>query len=468
MATENATKKQTKKPLTEASPARWTTFNIDKPCIDLMQRCPFFATISRYVRKVETMDVPTAGVAYDRETDDIVLYYNPVFMAKVNAMKNGPAKVEGILTHEYYHLVFDHLGSRRKDPRNYWNIATDAAINCIILSNSGDLPPGLILPGTPTTDMDGNPVEDKEGTPGHVIANWPKMQASEWYFNDLMKQAKKNGWGDGKIRIKLKGMKGQGKPGEDGQPGEGDVEVEMDSFDDHGGWDKIPEEERELITEKVKQIVERAVQKADQQANGWGNIPSEMREAIRKFISHQVDWRIVLRQFVGRLCKGERTQSIKKINKKYPYIHAGTKRGYRAKLAICMDQSGSVSSEAVALFFGELSNLTRKVDITIIPFDHEVAKDKIFEWKRGTTPKLERVRQGGTCFDAPTKFVNDPKNRGRWEGVIFMTDGECSKPANSRIRRAWVICPDHKLLFETDELQIHLTKELPKNSGPWR
>lgn len=443
-------------------------FNIDKHCIGLMQKCPFFATISRYVRKLECSDIPTAGVCYDRSTDDIVLLYNPLFMARVGAMPNGDGKIEGILTHEFYHLVFDHLGSRRKEPKNYWNIATDAAINSIIMGNSGDLPPGLIMPGQPLTDIDGNSIEEKEGTPGHVIANWPKDRASEWYYSDLMREAKKNNWptSGGKIRIKIKGQPGKGDPG-DGSGGEGDIEVEFDSFDSHDGWDDIPEEERELITEKVRQIVERAVRTADQQANGWGNIPSEMRESIRRFVSHQVDWRQVLRQFIGKLVRGERALSIKRINKKYPYIHPGTKRGYQAKLAICMDQSGSVSTEAIELFFGELSNLTRKIDVTIIPFDHEVAVDKIFEWKRGTMPKLERVRQGGTCFDAPNKFVNDPKNRGRFDGYLMMTDGECSKPSSSRLKRAWVLCPDHKLLFETDETQIFLSKEAPHTGGAW-
>ena len=462
------TGKKKHKKLVPAEPTKYVNFNIDKHCIALMQSCPFFASISRYVRKLESVDIPTAGVMYDKETDDIVLLYNPEFMERVRLMSNGDAKVAGILTHEFYHLVFDHLGHRRRDPKNYWNVSTDAAINCLILSSSGDLPPGLILPGLKMTDIDGNPVETKEGTPGYVIEHWPQMKASEWYYNDLMREAKKNNWQQGmKIKIKMKGQPGEG--GKQGDDGDGDeIEVEFDSFDAHEGWDDIPEEEREFITEKVRQIVERAARTADQQSNGWGNIPSELREQIRKFVSRQVDWRSVLRQFIGKLVRGQRALSIKRINKKYPYIHPGTKRGYQAKLAICMDQSGSVSTEAIELFFGELGSLTRKIDITVIPFDHSVAVDKIFEWKRGSTPKLERVRQGGTCFNAPTKFVNDVKNRGKWDGMIIMTDGECSKPCDSRVRRAWVVCPNHKLMFDTEETVISLTDEPPQTDGPWR
>jgi hypothetical protein len=39
---------------------------------------------------------------------------------------------------------------------------------------------------------------------------------------------------------------------------------------------------------------------------------------------------------------------------------------------------------------------------------------------------------------------------------IIMTDGECSKPTSSRVKRAWIIVPGEKLLFETDELVVQM------------
>jgi predicted metal-dependent peptidase len=71
-------------------------------------------------------------------------------------------------------------------------------------------------------------------------------------------------------------------------------------------------------------------------------------------------------------------------------------------------------------------------------------------------PKHMRTRCGGTDFQAVTDYVNAPKNRGRWDGYIIMTDGECSKPSGSRVKRAWIIVPGEKLLFETDELVVQM------------
>jgi predicted metal-dependent peptidase len=53
-----------------------------------------------------------------------------------------------------------------------------------------------------------------------------------------------------------------------------------------------------------------------------------------------------------------------------------------------------------------------------------------------------RTRCGGTDFDAVAKFVNDTKNRGRWSGIIILTDGYA--PTMSAVNGAkvlWVVTP---------------------------
>ena len=435
-------------------------FNIDKYCVALMQRNAFFASISRQIQKIRTYAVNTAAVAYDKANENIVLLWNPKFFDYISNHpmhpQFGDCYVEGLITHEFYHIILDHMSVRKQDPHDYWNIATDAAIDSLITEGGGHVPPGLIVPGVTCVNPDGTDITDPKMTaPGSiydVIKNWPKLQSSEWYFQDLKHAAKSGNWPQ---KIVVRVCRGKGKC---------DGEYQFESIDNHDGWDDIPEEERSVLTEKIRQMCERAAHDADAVVNGWGNIPECVKQDIRKFISRIVDWRTIVRQFVGRIARGERRLSIKRINKKYPYIHPGTARGYTCKLAVCMDQSGSVSQQNVELFFAVLGALTQRVSITVIPFDHSVAVDGIFEWKKGAAPKLQRVRQGGTCFDAPTDFVNDPKNRGRWDGVVFLTDGEAAKPKSSRMKRAYVICPNHKLLFDTDELVVTMTTDTPRTS----
>jgi predicted metal-dependent peptidase len=426
-----------------------TDYNLDRHIIKFLQDNTFFAELSRYIRKAPTTDIPTAAVAYDPQYDDITLYWNPDFLKPMS-----DAEVRGLLTHEFYHLVFDHLTTRRKTPPKMWNVATDLAINSLIADHAAGnngiaLPQGGLLPGVFPQPADGRKLTDEEKAAmpiAQLISQLPRNQASEWYYE--------------KLREKVEEEK---KKGNNPDAAFGD----LDSLDDHSTWDDLPEEMKELVKGKVKAIVDRAVKAADAQANGWGNIPAELREQIRASVTPVVNWRNVLRQFVGNLARGERANSIKRINKRFPYIHPGTKRGYVAKLLVAIDQSGSVDDTQLAIFFGELSALTKKVSVTILPFDCSADLKDSFEWKKGSKVEAKRVRGGGTDFNAPTRILNDPKNRGRWDGMLVLTDGECDKPIPSRIKRGWVLSPGHKLLFATDETTIHIDPK-PTTDGPWR
>ena len=420
-----------------------TDFNLDRHLIAFLQDSPFFAELSRYIRKVPTDSMPTAAVAYDPTYDDLTLYWNPEFFGGMS-----DAEIRGVLTHEFYHLVFRHINERRKDPAKMWNVATDLAINSIISGHTNmALPSGCLMPGVFPTGADGREPtkEEKDAMPiASLIASFPKDQASEWYFErlkDKVEEEKKKG-----------NMSSMG---------------DLDSFDDHGAWDAIPDEMKDLVAGKIQAAVEKATKHADSQANGWGNMPAELRDAIRKSVSNIVDWRSVLRQFVGAISRGERSTTIKRINKRYPYIHPGVKRGYVAKLLVAIDMSGSVDNSQLALFFSELGSLTKKASITVLPFDCVADLRDAFEWRKGTKVEAKRVRGGGTDFNAPTKVVNDPKNRGRWDGMLVLTDGECEKPAPSRVKRGWVVSPGRKLLFGTDEMTLTLDPE-PKKTGAWR
>jgi predicted metal-dependent peptidase len=423
-----------------------TDFNLDRHLISFLQDTPFFAELSRHIRKTATADMPTAAVAFDPKFDDITLYWNPEFFRGMSDQE-----IRGVLTHEFYHLIFCHLTTRRKTPAKMWNVATDLAINSIISGHTNmALPDGCLMPGVFPKPPEGREwtKEEKDAMPiSGLIASFPKDQSSEWYFE--------------KLKDKVDEMKKNGQM----QPGDG--MGDLDAFDDHSAWDDIPEEMRDLVAGKVSNAVEKATKHADSQANGWGNIPSELRDAIRRSVSNIVDWRSVLRQFIGNIARGERSTTIKRINKRYPYIHPGVKKGYVAKLLIAIDQSGSVDDSQLALFFSELASLTKKVSVTILPFDCAADLRDAFEWKKGNKVEAKRVRGGGTDFNAPTRIVNDPKNRGKWDGMLILTDGECSKPVSSRVKRGWVVSPGHKLAFPTDELTITLDPER-KKTGAWR
>ena len=88
----------------------------------------------------------------------------------------------------------------------------------------------------------------------------------------------------------------------------------------------------------------------------------------------------------------------------------------------------------LAAFFAELEGLAKLAEFTVVPFDTEVGEDKVFVWKKGERRNRERVMCGGTCFNAPTKWVNTRE----FDGHIVLTDMCATKPVASKCQRMWM------------------------------
>ena len=166
----------------------------------------------------------------------------------------------------------------------------------------------------------------------------------------------------------------------------------------------------------------------------------------------RINWEKALRYFIKTSQKADKKSTVRRINKRFPYIHPGKKVKRHARFAVSIDQSGSVDDEMLGKFFAALDKLAKLASFTVVPFDTEVCEDHVFEWKKGKRYKAERVRYGGTCFDAPTKWVNE---RG-FDGHIVLTDMMAPKPVNSKCKRLWVTTAQYaeRPYFETKELVL--------------
>ncbi len=382
------------------------SFDLKLHAYRLLMDEPFFAALSRKIEKRADRSIPTAGVRVCPETAQFEMYYNPEFFESL-----PEEQVRGVLKHEFYHLIFEHVTSRKPEGVNFkvWNICADLAINSHLV---GELPEMACMPGV-------GPFEDL-----------PLGMSAEWYLANFPERPEnedsESGDGEG----------GEGEPG-DGQPGQGG---EPGSFDDHSGWDdagQSPEQQaaNQMAKERLKQAMKDAAQEASQSAKGWGSMSGEVKKDILKRLESKVDWRKVLRYFIKTSQRASRRSSVKRINKRYAYIHPGKKVQRQAKIAIAIDQSGSVDDEMLSAFFGELNGLAKFAEFTVVPFDTEVAEDKVYVWKKGQNKAAERVSCGGTCFDAPTEYVN---KRGDFDGVIILTDMEAPKPKACKAQRMWM------------------------------
>lgn len=454
------------------------SWSLDRNVVGWLQISPFMSEFTRWIRKragdrsFGGLQIGTAAAVYNPRTEEIEIVYNPRFMASLATKTSEPGHAEphgsAVNEHEHMHLMLGHVTSRRRDPASLWNIAADLAENSLIARNdtASRLPSLCLLPGVlgkgPVDPKLPKEVKEASDKLRQIIAGLPQEMTSEWYFQEVKRKSEQQGYEWGKKGMKVPGAVNP----EDGSEGE----WVLWPSDQHEGWDDVPEELRDIVESKIKNAMRRACDRADNTSNGWGNIPSELREEIRAYCRGSVDWKAVLRNWTGMRQPGGRSRSIKRVDRRFPYVHGGLRRNRNPAILVMVDQSGSVDDGQLARIYGALEGCSQRITFDVVPFDVGVSEKDLFTWKRGTRPKLVRARGGGTDFDSAVAWANAPERRGRWDGVIIATDGECSKPRNSRVKLAWLVTPGHKLLFvpEANELVIQMPdKDIKGDRSGW-
>tara|TARA_B100000989_G_scaffold46334_2_gene29937 strand:+ start:18521 stop:19744 length:1224 start_codon:yes stop_codon:yes gene_type:complete len=394
-------------------------FDLNMHTARLLMREPFFAALSRRIDKISTTAIPTAGVRVNPTTAQFELMYNPEFMGQLS-----DRHMQGVLMHEFYHLIFEHVTGRKPVDglKKIDNIAMDLAINCHI----SDYLPSEATPGP---DVGGQAM--KACIPGEgMFKDLPSFKTYEWYLEALKEM--------------VENEKQEGEGNDDPFGG-------MDSMDDHDGFGDADGTTQEIAKERLKDTIKKAADEAEKSRN-WGTVSSSMRSEIMDRIATKIDWRKVLRYFVKTSQRADKRSTPRRINKRYPRVHPGKRVRRHAKIAVSIDQSGSVDDRMLAAFFSELNSLAEIAEFTVIPFDTEVAENKVYTWKKGQTKTTERVLTGGTCFNAPTKYVNERD----FDGHIVLTDMMAPKPIPSKCQRMWMTTQAcaNRPYFQTNERVI--------------
>ena len=401
------------------------TFNLDEHIVSLLRDEPFFAALSRKMEKISTLTLPTAGVKFNEDRCRFEMYYNPEFLSDLH--KQDPKYVKGVLLHEFYHIVLLHVTTRRPDGKmtRKWNIATDLAINSelSVFALDHTAPAGYAVESS-LLPMDKALIP----TVGPFIKMAPHLSAEE-YMELLPDTEAANDEGS-------EGLPSDSQSGEDEGQSEGQSkgQAEGNGFDDHSDWGDSDgtDERRKIAEERLKDAIKEAFVEA--QSKGYGSVSHAMRRTIQDAITPRVNWRAILRSFVKASQRADKSSTIKRLNRRYAYIHPGKKARRQAKIAVSIDQSGSVSDSMLTAFYSELDKLSKLADFTIIPFDTKVSEENVHIWKKGDRHTKERYLSGGTCFNAPTLWVN----KNKFDGHIVLTDMEAPKPIPSKCQRMWM------------------------------
>jgi len=458
---------------TTAQPA----FDLNLHIARLLLDEPFFAALSRRMDKVKMTSIPTAGVRLNKAAGRFEMVYNPVWFEKCIARRRemgieGAGVYDwckGTLVHEFMHIVLGHVTGRLPEAgmSRQWNIAGDLAINSDLMRADGDhmLPPECCFPGEgPFAEM----AKGLSAEAYHKLLEQMQDEQDEDEGQDDSgegegddtEQDGDSGGADDEQGQDEQGEQGQGDSdgdtgdSDDGEGGEGSGEGSDDAEEadagqgqgnggtsagephgDHSGWGEGGDDNtaREIAEERLREFIKEAAEEADKSGN-WGSCSASVQRDIRESLRSTVDWRAILRYFVRTTVKANKRSTVRRINKRYPFIHSGKKVTRFARIAITVDQSGSVDDAMLASFYGELNKLATIVEFTLIPFDDTVFEDGIHVWKKNQRNPSKRFCCGGTNFDAPTVYVNE----NNFDGHIVLTDMFAPKPVRSTCPRMWM------------------------------
>ena len=362
-----------------------TLEDIGRTSTTLMLREPFYAYVLLSLNKGVSDAGETAWVRPDGTM--IALEVNPSFWWELTEEQKY-----GTLKHELLHVCFGHLTETfdriDKEDSDLANIAMDIAVNQHINKKQ-------LIRGACTLEWFNKSLGMK----------MKKLEGCIYYFDELRKKKKE-------VVAALEG---------------GSDEMSSGAFNENE-TPGIPKHERdseeEIDTEILKGAVERMVEEAAGSVDR-GLLPGEIEsvlDKIRQRAKEKIDWRGVMRRFVGSAESEEVRTSWRRVNYRWE-DNPGLVHKKKVRVLACVDVSGSVDDVLLKNFIEQLEVLEkRSAEVDLLQFDARVhCVDKLRDSR-----EVRIYGRGGTSFQAPIDYYKE--HRRDYDCCVIVTDGYAPAP----------------------------------------
>jgi len=375
------------------------------------------------------------GVDYQDKPDDNNWAWNDGLKLVINmgAINKDPLcenfKISNILFlvgHEALHTIT--LTNERRNGRDpeLWNIATDYAINSILINNleKGESAPIGEMPRHPSKVNPQNP----EGLIGLYNPKYRDMSAEQIY-EDLLQQSQQQpqpqpqqGNQGQSVSLDLGGM-GSNDDGKNRKALDGS---DQQGWDKHGKNQELTTAQKAQLKAEISQAVKSMQQAGMNAGKGSSSIYDRMMEQM--FKEPPFDWRGFLDSYLRSYIKDDYTW--KRPGRRSQGVGTtlpGAAVQKTMKIGIAIDTSGSVGDEELEEFFGHINKIMKsfkRFQVDVWCFSTLVHEDTFHSYTQTdtdiTAQKISTT--GGTEIKANFEYLNE-KNLTQYDCLILLTDG---------------------------------------------
>jgi len=318
-----------------------------------------------------------------------------------------------VILHELLHIILKHFyrfhtENKSEEERKMINYAEDYAVNSIIKDE--------LTPDDKMLEL-----------PDWVLYDEKFKGLSAEKILEILKKEKKENPQKYQQRVVL-AIGGEGKP-----PGQYDNH-DISSQETQKQIEQTKKETGRSFKEQMDDIDYKVFEAAKGLIMGGksrGTIPSHMQRLIDEYLENlkgHVDWKRYIKGRIQEIGKGQYTMN--RVNRSYiPYgFYFPGQCSTKAKIAMAVDTSGSVSTNALIKFIGELKYMLRLIpglEVVLFGVDAEIqGKARIKGMKNFKDTLIKTLKGGGGTSFIPV-FKNLLESRDRdIKALFYFTDGE--------------------------------------------
>ncbi|HHV65451.1 MAG TPA: M48 family metalloprotease [Peptococcaceae bacterium] len=350
---------------------------VDQVCLGLMEDKDNFFGYFLFQMSREMRFNLTSPTAVNFQKAKYVIYFNPLLFLGLNLRQ-----MESTIKHEILHIVSGHLIRAKAIKAQYSSLACNLAMDIVVNTYLEHLPPNAVT---------------LERVNSKYSLKLLPFKPFEYYVAEIQ----------GVLDVLEEDEETENNSIED-------IETDYNPEKAHDIW----EESSDIDEKTLQEFTEKYINNSQK-----GSLPKYLESIIASLKSNngELPWNLYLKKLMGTIAS-DKKKTITRRNRRQPerLDLRGELRSYKAKVAVALDISGSISdgefNQAMKEVLAILKNYNH--EITVIECDCEIRR--VYKIRTAKDIKERLNIRGSTRFTPVFEYAN----KNNFNMLIYFTDGK--------------------------------------------